>query len=115
MRTISTPDTSRTVIDATTSPRASLSLTLLRTQRRRELAHVAHVLEAADERDDALHRVGGKVPRGRGAQLLLDLRPRQRIGGIALRCRASIGVDLAVGRAHFHRGARAFDLGIDLD
>src|SRR5260221_14471783 len=34
MRTISTPGTMRTVIDATTSPRASFSLTLLRTMSR---------------------------------------------------------------------------------
>src|SRR3954468_6729013 len=67
-----------------------------RTQRLRELAHIAHVFQAADERDDALHRIGAEMAGRRGAQFLFDLRARQRIGWIALRCGTPIAVRLAV-------------------
>src|SRR3954469_5886792 len=87
----------------------------LRTQRLRELAYIAHVFQAADERDDALHRIRAEMAGCRGAQLLFDLRPRKRIGWIALRRGAAIAVRLAVRGAHFDGGTGAFHLRIDLD
>jgi protein SCO1/2 len=55
-----------------------------------ELAHVGESFEVAGKRDDAFHRRVGQEARGGGAQLLLDLAARQRIGRVALRRRAAV-------------------------
>src|SRR5689334_6834048 len=51
----------------------------LRTQDLRQLAHIAQVVQAADERDDRLHGIGTQVTCGCRAQLLFDFCPAEGI------------------------------------
>src|SRR5258706_589906 len=99
MRTISTPGTRRTVIDATTSPRASFSLTLLRAMSR------------ACTR--LLHLDSGRLDDG---PPLLDLGLVQRAQRLRrlLRAREDVLAEAGEARAHLRIGQRGDDRRIEL-